>query len=73
MKTTVTALLGLVAALPLAAQQTTPIDPAQIDSIIRQQIADKHIIGVSVGIMQNGKTVFARLGGEGAEIGRAHV
>jgi CubicO group peptidase (beta-lactamase class C family) len=60
-KTTFTAFLGLaIAAVPAAAQQTTPIDPAQIDSIIRQQIADKHIIGVSVGIMQNGKTVFAR-------------
>jgi len=60
-KTTFTALLGLVAAAtPAAAQRTTPIDPTQIDSIIRQQIADKHIIGVSVGIMQNGKTVFAR-------------
>jgi D-alanyl-D-alanine carboxypeptidase len=59
-KTPLIALLGVVAAFPVAAQQTTPIDPAQIDSIIRQQITDKHIIGVSVGIMQNGKTVFAR-------------
>jgi CubicO group peptidase (beta-lactamase class C family) len=42
------------------AQKTDRIDPNQIDSIIRQQIADKHIIGVSVGIMQNGQTVFAR-------------
>jgi CubicO group peptidase (beta-lactamase class C family) len=46
--------------LAAGAQQTTRIDPVQIDSIIRQQIADKHIIGVSVGIMQNGQVVFAR-------------
>jgi D-alanyl-D-alanine carboxypeptidase len=53
--------LGLtVGASTALAAQSTPIDPSQIDSIIRQQIADKHIIGVSVGIMQNGKVVFAR-------------
>jgi D-alanyl-D-alanine carboxypeptidase len=49
-----------VAASPVAAQQSKTIDTAQVDSIIRKQIADKHIIGVSVGIMQNGKVVFAR-------------
>ena len=49
-----------VAASPVAAQQSKTIDAAQVDSIIRKQIADKHIIGVSVGIMQNGKLVFAR-------------
>ena len=48
-------------ALTAAAQQPArPIDPEQIDSIIRRNIADKHIIGVSVGIMQNGKVAFAR-------------
>ena len=52
------AVLG--SALPAAAQKQTPIDVAQVDSIIRKQMADKHIIGVSVGIMQNGQVVFAR-------------
>jgi D-alanyl-D-alanine carboxypeptidase len=42
------------------AQQTTPIDVTRVDSVIRTQMADKHIIGVSVGIMQNGQIVFAR-------------
>ena len=42
------------------AQQSAPIDSVQIDSIIRKHITDKKIIGVSVGIMQNGRIVFAR-------------
>jgi CubicO group peptidase (beta-lactamase class C family) len=53
-------LLTITTGLPLRSQQVAPIDPAQVDSIIRRQIADKKIIGVSVGIMQNGKTMFAR-------------
>jgi len=53
-------LLAVLLPLPAGAQKSNRIDPNQIDSIIRQQIADKHIIGVSVGIMQNGQTVFAR-------------
>jgi CubicO group peptidase (beta-lactamase class C family) len=55
-----TALAFLAASLPAAAQSPTRIDPNQLDSIIRRNIADKHIIGVSVGIMQNGQVVFAR-------------
>ena len=43
-----------------AAQQAARLDVNQVDSIIRRNIADKHIIGVSVGIMQNGQVVFAR-------------
>jgi CubicO group peptidase (beta-lactamase class C family) len=54
------ALATFAAALPAAAQQPARIDPNQIDSIIRRNIVDKHIIGVSVGIMQNGQVVFAR-------------
>src|SRR4051812_41675781 len=50
----------IAGAMSATAQQTTPIDPSQIDSIIRQQIAEKHIIGVSVGIMQNGRVAFSR-------------
>jgi D-alanyl-D-alanine carboxypeptidase len=55
--TTVAILTGFASA---AAQQPARIDVNQIDSIIRRNIADKHIIGVSVGIMQNGQVVFAR-------------
>ena len=44
----------------VGAQQSAPIATTQVDSIIRKHIADKHIIGVSVGIMQNGKIVFTR-------------
>lgn len=56
------ALAALVTiAIPAAhAQRAAPIDTAQIDSIIRAHVADKHIIGVSVGIMQNGAVVFDR-------------
>ena len=50
--------------LPLAARAQQPAPPpinvSQVDSIIRWHIADKQIIGISVGIMQNGKVVFAR-------------
>lgn len=55
------AIVSIAASVPAAAQQSAPpIDANQIDSIIRRNIADKHIIGVSVGIMQNGRVVFAR-------------
>ncbi|HEU4997142.1 MAG TPA: serine hydrolase domain-containing protein [Gemmatimonadaceae bacterium] len=42
------------------AQSAASIDPARVDSIIRKHVADKQIIGVSVGIMQHGKVVFTR-------------
>ena len=55
------AILGVLAgSLPASAQRPSRIDPSQIDSIIQRNIADKHIIGVSVGIMQDGQVVFAR-------------
>ena len=61
MTTRLLAAVAIIAgALPLAAQQAAPIDVNQVDSIIRRNIADKHIIGVSVGMMQNGRVVFAR-------------
>ncbi|MEP6491205.1 MAG: serine hydrolase domain-containing protein [bacterium] len=34
--------------------------PKQLDSIIRQAVAEKQLVGLSVGIMQNGKVVFAK-------------
>jgi CubicO group peptidase (beta-lactamase class C family) len=57
---TVALLATIAAAAPLRAQQVAPIDPTVIDSIVRKNIAEKQIIGVSIGIMQNGKVVFAR-------------
>lgn len=55
------ATLIVAPSLSAAAQQSAPpINVDRIDSIIRRNIADKHIIGVSVGIMQNGRIVFAR-------------
>jgi CubicO group peptidase (beta-lactamase class C family) len=35
-------------------------DPAQLDSMIRRVVAEKHIVGLSVGVMQNGKVVLAK-------------
>src|SRR5690242_2209574 len=46
--------------MPAAAQQSAHVDVNQIDSIIRRNVAEKQIVGVSVGIMQNGQIVFAR-------------
>ncbi|MGH7617719.1 MAG: serine hydrolase domain-containing protein [Gemmatimonadaceae bacterium] len=46
----------LVAALLL---QGGP-NPATLDSIVRHAVADKHLIGVSVGVMHNGKVVLAK-------------
>jgi D-alanyl-D-alanine carboxypeptidase len=43
---------------PVRAQ--APVDTAQLDSIIRNAVTEKHIIGLSVGVMQNGKVVFTR-------------
>jgi D-alanyl-D-alanine carboxypeptidase len=37
-----------------------PIKVAQIDSTIRHTVAAKHLVGLSVGIAQDGKIVFAR-------------
>ena len=37
-----------------------PIDPTEIDSLIRKAVVDQQMVGLSVGIAQNGKVVFAR-------------
>jgi D-alanyl-D-alanine carboxypeptidase len=49
-------LLALLA--PKARAQT--VNPAQLDSIIRKAVVEKHIVGLSVGVMQNGKVVLAK-------------
>ena len=51
-----------VIALLLAASsvRAQAVDPAQLDSIIRKTVADKQIVGLSVGVMQNGKVILAK-------------
>lgn len=34
--------------------------PAQLDSMIRRTVAEKQLVGLSVGVMQNGKVVLAK-------------
>lgn len=36
------------------------VNAAQLDSIIRKAVVEKHIVGLSVGVMQNGKVVLAK-------------
>ena len=38
---------------------TPPINVAAIDSLIKKVVVDKHLVGVSVGVMQNGKVILA--------------
>ena len=38
---------------------TPPINVAAIDSLLKKVVADKHLVGVSVGVMQNGKVILA--------------
>jgi CubicO group peptidase (beta-lactamase class C family) len=55
--------LALIAPLPRVAHaqaQTQTVTAAQLDSIIQKSVADKHIVGLSVGVMQNGKVILAR-------------
>src|SRR5579859_5500137 len=40
--------------------ETKPIDVARVDSMIRATVADKHLVGLSVGVAQNGKVVLAK-------------
>jgi D-alanyl-D-alanine carboxypeptidase len=36
------------------------VNATQLDSIIRKAVVEKHIVGLSVGVMQNGKVVLAK-------------
>jgi D-alanyl-D-alanine carboxypeptidase len=47
------AIVGSVPAPP-------PANVAQIDSIIRKTVTDKHLVGLSVGVAQDGKVVLAK-------------
>jgi D-alanyl-D-alanine carboxypeptidase len=50
--------IALLAAASAARAQT--VDPAQVDSMIRKTVSDKQIVGLSVGVMQNGKVILAK-------------
>src|SRR5216117_465022 len=46
-------------AAPPAALHAAPIDTASIDSVIRATMHDRGLVGVSVGVAQDGKIVFS--------------
>ena len=48
----------LVVAAHIAPAQT--VNANQLDSIIRRTVTDKHLVGLSVGVMQDGKIVLAK-------------
>jgi D-alanyl-D-alanine carboxypeptidase len=51
--------VGAVASAP-AALQPPPVSVAWLDSLARGYLAEKHLVGLAVGVAQDGKTVFAR-------------
>jgi Beta-lactamase class C and other penicillin binding proteins len=53
-------LAALLVALSAPQARTQTVNPAQLDSIIRKAVVEKHIVGLSVGVMQNGKVVLAK-------------
>ncbi len=54
------ALLAPSRAASAQAPATQAVSAGQLDSIIQKTVTDKHIIGLSVGVMQNGKVVLAK-------------
>ena len=50
--------VGVLANVANASAQA--VDTLQVDSIIRRAVVEKHIVGLSVGIMQNGKIILAK-------------
>jgi D-alanyl-D-alanine carboxypeptidase len=49
-----------LSAAHLAAQTAPPVTAAELDSIVQANIAGKEIVGLSVGVMQDGKLVLAK-------------
>jgi hypothetical protein len=49
--------LGLCSQRPVGSQEVTA---AQIDSIVRRAVAEKGIVGLSVGVMRDGRVILAR-------------
>jgi len=58
MKRSLFAVACALLAVPCLRAQTA--DPAQLDSMIRRVVAEKRIVGLSVGVMQNGKVILAK-------------
>jgi D-alanyl-D-alanine carboxypeptidase len=50
----------LLVATTASASQAQSINPTEIDSLVSKVMAEKHLVGLSVGIMQNGQLVFAK-------------
>src|SRR5437879_2518135 len=57
MRTILAVALAAAASLPARAQNVSAV---QLDSLIRKTVADKHIVGLSVGVMQNGQVILAK-------------
>lgn len=51
---------ALIALAPATVARAQQVSPAQLDSVIQKTVADKQIVGLSVGVMQNGKVVLAK-------------
>ena len=45
---------------PLASVPTPPINIEELDTLIQRVVREKHLVGLSVGVMQDGKVVLAR-------------
>lgn len=58
MKTFTLAIVGLASIGAFASAQAPTA--TQLDSLITKAVAEKHIVGLSVGVMQNGKVLFAK-------------
>ncbi len=54
---TLAAVAGLAFARPARGQE---LEPARIDSIVRRVVAEKGVVGLSVGVMQNGRVIFTK-------------
>ncbi len=52
--------LALAAVAFTRALTAQSIDPARLDSIIQKTVADKQLVGLSVGVMQDGKVILAK-------------
>jgi CubicO group peptidase (beta-lactamase class C family) len=43
-----------------ASRAGPPVTAAELDALIRRAVADKHLVGLSVGVMQDGKVILAK-------------
>jgi CubicO group peptidase (beta-lactamase class C family) len=53
-------LSGLILCYPARAASGQSPDPARLDSVIARAVAEHHLIGVSVGVMADGKVILAK-------------